>query len=797
MTYISKFTKIDDSKKTATIKKLFVGITDRDELYFLEVGDRGSQDFTITGDTVMKVSESSAEEYTKDRIRYYFEMDEGLSNINVLNYLDDSAESFFDDYQEESNRNYAEDIAGESADGYPNRLAEELVERGIVDEEDAQKDDFDAEDYIDEFVEDMNNQEDSIEWYRFNFGEEEFAEVVRNNNLIDIDEVVDDVDWYDWFDNSTLTDEVLSDDGETFLFEALGGGQNRDELDDLKITFLPESFIYQLKKNWDKYHLKQLPKSEFFPEVEQDEQGILDFYVNEALDVYEAGGTLPTPFGQAGLVGETGAMNEMELFAMGGGLPQGVHQYYANTYNPAYPTSHGYAKGGEITSKMYDPEIHYQVVVNDNYDSPLYFKTFASAKKYTLANVKNQDNTIISPQGDTIEVEKNQSKKDLDFLFEYSMAKGGRLIYRDFDEFEKVAKVGDKFTLTYQPTNPLIKKPEYEITNKKSDGSIVVKTVGSKSQKRYSIPANYYDSPVVVFAKGGINKTSNTINKFGLLSFSDIDKVFGVDLFELSENEQEQELDALREEWENMQEDERKSILEDFGYDEEFAKGGKLKDLQGKKVRSVQIGNDIVTKKPDEVDITFDDGSFLAIYHTKNGMFIDFYDKDGRTRLKKEYAKGGATSSDTSDVYFFAYEEFMKNGKKFKSEKELYDFVNDGYSFPKYSKKSVKSAFKTLNKEMYAKGGKTQGYNDKLDESLGNTKGKRSTKKQNYKDRRNESEAMEKKGGKRKYARVKTMDKGNRKKRKTPMTLAKAIRRDGEKWQDAVKRATIMMKKDK
>lgn len=515
MTYISKFTKIDDSKRTATIKKLFVGITDRDELYFLEVGDRGSQDFTISGDTVMKVSESSAEEYTKDRIRDYFEMDEGLSNINVLNYLDDSAESFFDDYQEESNRNYAEDIAGESADGYPNRLAEELVERGIVDEEDAQKDDFDAEDYIDEFVEDMNNQEDSIEWYRFNFGEEEFAEVVRNNNLIDIDEVVDDVDWYDWFDNSTLTDEVLSDDGETFLFEALGGGQNRDELDNLKITFLPESFINQLKKNWDKYHLKQLPKSEFFPEVEQDEQGILDFYVNEALDVYEAGGTLPTPFGQAGLVGETGAMNEMDLFAMGGTLPQSVHQYYAQTYNPVYPTPHGYAKGGEVEGGTFDLSMK----------------------------------------------EKSEMYKYLD--------KG------DFTE--------EKF-----------------------------------------------------------------MKKFG-------------------------------------------------------------------------------KNEPQTADI----------------------------------------------IYYWA--------------------ESRGLNTPQ-SKRLHKAQMKQMG---YAKGGKTQGYNDKLDESLGNTKGKRSTKEQNYKDRRNESEAMEKKGGKRKYARVKTMDKGNRKKRKTPMTLAKAIRRDGEKWQDAVKRATIMMKKDK
>jgi len=60
---------------------------------------------------------------------------------------------------------------------------------------------------------------------------------------------------------------------------------------------------------------------------------------------------------------------------------------------------------------------------------------------------------------------------------------------------------------------------------------------------------------------------------------------------------------------------------------------------------------------------------------------------------------------DTSDVYFFAYEEQMKNGRKFKSEEELYGFVNDGYAFPKYSKKSVKSAFKSLNENLYAKGG--------------------------------------------------------------------------------------------
>ena len=223
----------------------------------------------------------------------------------------------------------------------------------------------------------------------------------------------------------------------------------------------------------------------------------------------EAGGTLPTPFGQAGLVGETGAMNEMDLFAMGGGLPQGVQQYYGQTYNPAYPTPHGYAKGGEIDE---------YIVIHTS------MKPESFIKKHKLSNY------------------------------------------------------------------------EYEIDETEYDGF-------------------------------------NRIN----------------------------------------------------------------------------------------------------------------------------------------------FETYPKN-QNFLTDKTIKEFYYEPI-------------------EDYAKGGKTQGYNDKLDESLGNTKGKRSTKEQNYKDRRNESEAMEKKGGKRKYARVKTMDKGNRKKRQTPMSLAKEIRKEGEKWQDAVKRASAMLKK--
>ena len=51
---------------------------------------------------------------------------------------------------------------------------------------------------------------------------------------------------------------------------------------------------------------------------------------------------------------------------------------------------------------------------------------------------------------------------------------------------------------------------------------------------------------------------------------------------------------------------------------------------------------------------------------------------------------------------------------------------------------------------------KKQGYNDRLDDSLGSKHGKKS---QSMKDRRDESEAMEKKEGKRKYSSDKQMDK--------------------------------------
>jgi len=57
---------------------------------------------------------------------------------------------------------------------------------------------------------------------------------------------------------------------------------------------------------------------------------------------------------------------------------------------------------------------------------------------------------------------------------------------------------------------------------------------------------------------------------------------------------------------------------------------------------------------------------------------------------------------------------------------------------------------------------KMQGYNDRIDESLGEKdRGRRM--KQSLKARRDESKGMEKAMGRRAYSSVKTMDKGSRK----------------------------------
>ena len=74
----------------------------------------------------------------------------------------------------------------------------------------------------------------------------------------------------------------------------------------------------------------------------------------------------------------------------------------------------------------------------------------------------------------------------------------------------------------------------------------------------------------------------------------------------------------------------------------------------------------------------------------------------------------------------------------------------------------MRKADEYVNPDFLAKGGKTQGYNDELNEDLGTRLGRESGYSQSLKDRRDESKAGNKTLGRRAYSSVETMDKGDK-----------------------------------
>lgn len=83
-----------------------------------------------------------------------------------------------------------------------------------------------------------------------------------------------------------------------------------------------------------------------------------------------------------------------------------------------------YADGGSLDN--------YDVVIDGDWDEPKKFRTFSLAKKWIYQNVKNYESLeLVDPYGDTIFVEGNSTKEDLDWLFSNdevsAFAKGGNI----------------------------------------------------------------------------------------------------------------------------------------------------------------------------------------------------------------------------------------------------------------------------------------------------------------------------------------------------------------------------------
>ena len=188
-----------------------------------------------------------------------------------------------------------------------------------------------------------------------------------------------------------------------------------------------------------------------------------------------------------------------------------------------YEFNKPYAKGGVIFYDIYDDETN----------KTLYIKAHSLEEAEGIAETLDWDSEVDGNRVDVLDDMANYEAME-------DYAKGGKIVW-----------VGDM---------PLDIDGREELTQEEAERL-------AKEWKE----KGYDDVIIEEFAKGG------SINKFGMLSFSEIDRAFGVDLFELSEDEQEEELDGLREDWENMEEEDRMSILEDLGYDEDdYAKGGSV-----------------------------------------------------------------------------------------------------------------------------------------------------------------------------------------------------------------------------
>lgn len=167
-------------------------------------------------------TDSEANDAVREDIENTLEDSGWIFNLNIEDYLDE--DTFYDDMYN-SNYDYATDIILENDDRYINRFIRECVERDIIDVEDCEENedgllepDGDSEDYVDDFVDSMNEDySNSIEWFIDSFGEEQISDLYSEGRIdIDIDSLTEDIISWDGRGNNLSSydgDEIELDGG--------------------------------------------------------------------------------------------------------------------------------------------------------------------------------------------------------------------------------------------------------------------------------------------------------------------------------------------------------------------------------------------------------------------------------------------------------------------------------------------------------------------------------------------------------------------------------------------------------
>jgi len=193
----------------------------------------------------------------------------------------------------------------------------------------------------------------------------------------------------------------------------------------------------------------------------------------------------------------------------------------------------------------------------------------------------------------------------------------------------------------------------------------------------------------------------------------------------------------------------------------------------------------------------------------RRGQFALNMEKIADDRKKKKMADGGTTQG-----YNDKLDEDLGSrlGRESGYSQSLKDRRDESKAGNKTLGRRAYSSVGTMDKDdrmmlmeggemEYKHGGKTQGYDDKDRESIGERN--RGKKSQSLKSRMDESAGMEKSMGRRKYADVSTMDKGDRKKARGGSVEGKIdrdryvkLRRDKEKEIKKLKKEKGVLRKE-
>jgi len=183
--------EIEDWMQSALYQLQAEEDNDNLQISFVKINEFTCQDDDANEYRVFK-NEDVAEEMAVEEVREDIEYQpENFSRDFLMDFVD--VDDFLVLDIENANYDYVKDIEDESNDKYANRLIAELVDNGLISENEALttdptelSDEF-SQDYINLLTSEQIGDDNGVQYFIDNFGEDEFFKIVIDNNLIDFE----------------------------------------------------------------------------------------------------------------------------------------------------------------------------------------------------------------------------------------------------------------------------------------------------------------------------------------------------------------------------------------------------------------------------------------------------------------------------------------------------------------------------------------------------------------------------------------------------------------------------------